>query len=160
MNSAPACRPALIAALGAVTTSLILGTASPAEAAPTLKQKALNVAKAQKGDPYQYGAEGPDRFDCSGLTYYSYRKAGKKITRTAQAQYNNSRHISAKSRKPGDLIFIANRYGVYHAGFYAGFWDGHGWMLDAPKPGRTVGYHQIHYYTDGSANWSYYGEVR
>jgi len=29
---------------------------------------ATRVAVRQKGDPYRYGAAGPGRFDCSGLT--------------------------------------------------------------------------------------------
>ena len=39
-------------------------------------ERALRTAVAQKGDPYAYGAAGPNRFDCSGLTYYSFRRAG------------------------------------------------------------------------------------
>lgn len=37
---------------------------------------AVNVAMAQLGKPYLWGGTGPDRFDCSGLIYYSYVKAG------------------------------------------------------------------------------------
>lgn len=159
MTSAVASRPALLTALGAVTASVVMGTATPAEAA-TLKQAALNAAKTRIGKPYVYGATGPNSFDCSGLTQWSYKQAEKSIPRTAQQQYNSTGHVSPGSRKTGDLIFVANSRGVYHAGFYAGFWDGRGWMLDAPKPGRTVGYHQIRYYTAGPSNWALYGEVR
>ncbi|WP_240802694.1 NlpC/P60 family protein [Streptomyces sp. A0642] len=149
----------MIAALGAVTASLVLGAASPAEAA-TLKQKALNVAKAQKGDRYQRGAAGPSRFDCSGLTFYSFGKAGKKIPRTAQGQYNKSKHVSPSRRKAGDLVFIGRTSGkIYHVGIYAGYWSGKGWMWDSPKPGRTVGLHPIKNYTDGSPR-AFYGEVK
>ncbi|MCX4799595.1 C40 family peptidase [Streptomyces sp. NBC_01242] len=161
MNSVSASRPALIAALGAVTASLMLGTASPAEAA-TLKQAALKVAKARKGDPYQYGAAGPHRFDCSGLTSYSYKKAGKTIPRTAQGQYNKSRHISWKSRQPGDLVFIGrNSKGIYHVGIYAGFWSGKSWMWNANTGsyrGRKVVLAPISEYTAGAH--AYYGQVK
>lgn len=153
MNSVAAFRPALIAAFGAVTVSLILGTASPAEAA-TPKQKALGVAEDQKGDWYEWGAAGPNRFDCSGLTLYSFGKAGKKLPHNAQAQYNGSRHLS--SPKKGDLVFIGySSKSIYHVGIYAG----NGKMWDAPKPGRTVGLHKVSSYTAGSPR-AYFGEVR
>lgn len=121
-------RPALAVALGALTSSLLLGTASPAEAS-TLKQRALSIAAAQKGKPYKWGAAGPNAYDCSGLTSYSYLKAGKKISRTAQGQYNNSRHISRSSLQRGDLVFIGSP--VYHVGIYAGYWSGKSWMWNA-----------------------------
>lgn len=130
---------------------------APDAHAATTAQRALSVAKAQKGDPYKYGATGPNAFDCSGLVKYSYAKVGKSVPRVAQDQYNRSKKVSPSERKPGDLIFIGSSSGnIWHAGFYAGFWDGYGWMLDAPKPGRTVGYHKIKWYTDGSPR-AYYG---
>lgn len=134
----------------ALAGGMILATASDSQAATPLKIRALNVAKSHIGDPYVYGAAGPHSFDCSGLVKYSYSKVGKSIPRTAASQYNSMHHVSAANRQVGDGIFIADSHGVYHTGFYAGFWDGHGWMLDAPKPGRTVGYHQIRYYTAGA----------
>ncbi|MFD8648663.1 C40 family peptidase [Streptomyces mirabilis] len=162
MNSAAVSRPALAVALGAVTASLMLGTASPAEAA-TLKQTALNIANAQKGDPYQYGAAGPDRFDCSGLTFYSYKKAGKTISRTAQAQYNNSRHISWRSRQKGDLVAIGrDSKHVTHIGMYAGYWQGRSWMVNAnsgPYRGFQVAVAPINEYL-GQGRHAYYAEVK
>lgn len=129
-----------------------LMTAPDAEAATlTTRAKAFNVAKAQIGDWYQWGATGPSRFDCSGLTYYSYKKVGKTLPRVAQDQYNRSVKVSAANRKPGDLIFIGkSSKSIYHVGIYAGFWNGYGWMLDAPRTGRQVGYHKIKDYTAGT----------
>ena len=55
----------------------------------------MNIAAAQKGDPYSYGAAGPARFDCSGLVYYSFRRAGfSRIPRTSSAQAGFARHGS------------------------------------------------------------------
>lgn len=82
--------------------------------------KAMKVAEQQLGDRYQWGASGPNRFDCSGLIYYSNKRIGKKVPRTAQAQYNKSKHISAKSRKPGDLVFFGGTHSIYHVGIYIG----------------------------------------
>lgn len=74
------------------------GFTSGAEAA-TPATKALQVAASKKGSPYKYGAVGPKRFDCSGLTLYSFKKAGKSLPRTAAAQYNKTNHVSASNRK-------------------------------------------------------------
>jgi cell wall-associated NlpC family hydrolase len=96
--------------------------------------KALKVAAAKKGAPYRWGAKGPGSFDCSGLTYYAFRKAGKKLPRTAAAQYNRVRHISRSTRRPGDLVFFHAGPSVYHVGIYAG----KGKIWHSPKPGRKV----------------------
>jgi cell wall-associated NlpC family hydrolase len=149
-----------IATTVAVAGGLVLGTATDSQAATSLDLRAKTVAASHIGDPYAWGAAGPHSFDCSGLTFYAYSKVGKKIPRVAKDQYNSSHHISPSRRKPGDLIFIADGGGVYHAGIYAGFWDGHGWMLDAPKTGKTVGYHQIRFYTAGAPHALYGSYVR
>lgn len=105
-----------------------------AHAATSIRVKALNTAAAQKGDPYQSGGAGPNAFDCSGLTYYSFKKNGKKIPRTAQAQYNKATKISAGSRTKGDLVFFGGTNSIYHVGVYAGS----GYIWHSPKPGKRV----------------------
>ncbi|SFE50049.1 NlpC/P60 family protein [Actinacidiphila alni] len=123
----------VLTATAVALPTLLPGTAQPAEAA-TAAVKALNVAASKKGSPYQWGATGPSRFDCSGLTLYSFKRAGKKLPRTAAAQYNSSRHISAKARRVGDLVFFHTGRSVYHVGIYAG----HGRIWHAPKTGARV----------------------
>ncbi|MFJ9589164.1 C40 family peptidase [Streptomyces acidicola] len=125
------------------------GAASEAEAA-SLASTALKVAASKKGSPYKWGAVGPKRFDCSGLTLYSFKKAGKKLPRTAAAQYNKTKHISAKSRKAGDLVFFHSGSYVYHVGIYAG----KGKIWHSPKTGEVVKLERI---------WTksvWYGRVR
>ncbi|MFF9815699.1 C40 family peptidase [Streptomyces sp. NPDC014006] len=120
-----------IAALGG--SIVVPGLASEAAAA-TPATKALQIAASKKGAPYQWGATGPRRFDCSGLTLYSFKKAGKKLPRTAAQQYNRTRHIPARSRKAGDLVFFHSGSNVYHVGIYAGknkIWH-------APRTGDVV----------------------
>ncbi|MER5940995.1 MULTISPECIES: C40 family peptidase [unclassified Streptomyces] len=120
--------------LAAVGGSIVApGLASEAEAA-TPASKALQIAASKKGSPYRWGATGPNRFDCSGLTLYSYKKAGKKLPRTAAQQYNKTRHISAKNRKAGDLVFFHSGSYVYHVGIYAG----KGKLWHSPKTGDVV----------------------
>lgn len=120
--------------LAAVGGSIVApGLASEAEAA-TPATKALQIAASKKGSPYKWGAAGPHRFDCSGLTLYSYKKAGKSLPRTAAQQYNKTRHISAGSRKAGDLVFFHSGSNVYHVGIYAG----KGKIWHSPKSGEVV----------------------
>ncbi|MFE3325869.1 C40 family peptidase [Streptomyces sp. NPDC059176] len=121
--------------LAAVGGSLIVpGGATEAEAAPSYAAKALSVAASKKGSPYRYGAAGPHRFDCSGLILYSYKKAGKRLPRTAQQQYNRTRHVSASQRQRGDLVFFHSGGNVYHVGIYAGG----GRIWHSPKTGSVV----------------------
>jgi cell wall-associated NlpC family hydrolase len=65
---------------------------------------------------------------------WSYRKVGKKLPRTAQAQYNKTRHIKRSGRRPGDLVFFHRGTRIYHVGIYAGS----GRIWHAPHTGARV----------------------
>ncbi|UYQ60848.1 C40 family peptidase [Streptomyces peucetius] len=121
-----------IAAVGG--TLLAPGGTTEAHAVSSHASKALRVAASKEGSPYRYGATGPNRFDCSGLTLYSYKKAGKILPRTAQQQYNRTRHVSAGNRRRGDLVFFHSGGAVYHVGIYAGG----GKIWHSPKTGDVV----------------------
>lgn len=123
----------VLTAAAVAAPSLLPGAAQRADAS-TLGLQALSVAASKQGSPYQWGAVGPHRFDCSGLTLYSFKRAGKKLPRTAAAQYNSTRHLSAGSRKAGDLVFFHSGSSVYHVGIYAGS----GRIWHAPKTGARV----------------------
>jgi cell wall-associated NlpC family hydrolase len=100
-----------------LTGAVIAGAATPASAT-TVKARAYAVAKAQKNDPYRRGGVGPRYFDCSGLTQYAYKGAGKKLPHNAQRQYNATRHIKRSQLQVGDLVFFGNP--ATHVGIYAG----------------------------------------
>jgi cell wall-associated NlpC family hydrolase len=136
--------------IAAVGGSLVVPGASGEAAAATHATKALKIAASKKGSPYAWGAVGPYRFDCSGLTLYSFKKAGKKLPRTAAQQYNKTRHISAKNRKAGDLVFFHSGSYVYHVGIYAG----KGKIWHAPKTGDVVRLQKIW------TNKVWYGRVK
>ncbi|MEN2417259.1 NlpC/P60 family protein [Streptomyces rimosus] len=129
-------RAGLVSAVALATvggTLVAPGASADAEAASS-SAAALRIAASKKGSPYKYGATGPYRFDCSGLTLYSFKRAGKRLPRTAAAQYNRTRHLSASARRLGDLVFFHSRRGVYHVGIYAG----NGKIWHAPRPGTVV----------------------
>lgn len=118
----------------------VIAAAPPSEAATPIRMKALEIAADQKGDPYKSGAEGPSKFDCSGLVHFAYRKAGYKWPSRldAQGQYNRSKEISKSSRKPGDLVFFGpSGSDIRHVGIYAGnnkIWNAN----TGPSRGRKV----------------------
>jgi cell wall-associated NlpC family hydrolase len=85
-----------------------------------LDDQALAVAQEQIGDAQASGGTGPDSFDCSGLTQYSFAQAGHDIPRVAQDQYNASAHKAQADKEPGDLIFFSDGGSIYHVGIYEG----------------------------------------
>lgn len=157
-----AMRTALTGVMAAAVMGSGLALAPNAEAATSLKAKALTTAIAQIGDPYKWGATGPNAFDCSGLIYYSYKVHNKTLPRTAQQQYNKVQHVSPSNRQPGDLVFIGySSSSIYHVGIYKGWKDGKGWMVNANTGayrGRKVVNAPVSEYTVGSPR-AYYGRV-
>ncbi len=111
---------------------------------------ALDFAYAQLGKPYQYGAEGPGSYDCSGLTMKAWAAAGVNITRTTNSQYAATKRVAKSNLQPGDLVFFN---GLGHVGMYVG----NGKMIHAPSTGKNV---QIVSITSGYYLNGYYGAGR
>lgn len=100
---------------------LVVAAAPSSSAAVPIRAKALKTAADQKNKPYKKGAAGPNAYDCSGLTYYSYKKNGKTIPRVAQDQYNKATKVTANKRAKGDLVFFGpSKKKIQHVGIYAG----------------------------------------
>jgi cell wall-associated NlpC family hydrolase len=67
----------------------------------------LQIALAQRGKPYVWGATGPDSFDCSGLVVYAWRRSGHSLrVRTSEEMYRVSDRVAAGAEQPGDLLFM------------------------------------------------------
>jgi len=90
----------------------------------------LGIAASLTGISYVYGGTTPAGFDCSGYTQWVLGKAGKSLSRTAEAQRQAAMPVS--DPQPGDLVF----FGVpaFHVGIYAGG----GMMYDAPRTGKAT----------------------
>ncbi|MED3563275.1 C40 family peptidase [Bacillus xiapuensis] len=69
--------------------------------------KAISVAKANLGVPYQWGGMTPRGFDCSGLVSYSYRVAGKSLPHSAAQMFYTKGTQVKSSLRVGDLMFFA-----------------------------------------------------
>ncbi len=69
-------------------------------------QKAVQTALAQIGDPYVWGAGGPNAFDCSGLTMFAWASAGVGLPHSSRSQYGMGTQISRSEVRAGDLVFF------------------------------------------------------
>jgi cell wall-associated NlpC family hydrolase len=93
---------------------------------------ALRYAFKQIGDNYVWGAAGPIRWDCSGLTMRSYEQAGVRLPHSSRAQFGYGRSIARSNLLPGDLVFFGSP--ISHVGIYVG----KNKMVHAPRPGAKV----------------------
>lgn len=86
----------------------------------------------QIGKPYVWGAEGPDSFDCSGLTSQAWSAAGRGIPRTSQEQWKELPKVPVSALRPGDLVIYFPK--ATHVALYIG----DGLVVQAPRPGTKV----------------------
>lgn len=95
---------------------------------------AVDTALAQQGKPYVWGASGPNSFDCSGLTMYSWGRAGVSLPHQSAEQYGYGTHVPPDLAylKPGDLLFFYSP--IHHVAIYVG----NGLQVHAPTSGDVV----------------------
>lgn len=90
-------------------------------APPGAAHDAVQTALDQVGDMYVYGASGPDRFDCSGLTMYAYRAAGVNLPHSSRAQYQLGKPVASGQWVAGDLLFYGgSASSIHHVAMYIG----------------------------------------
>ncbi|MFE3599025.1 NlpC/P60 family protein [Streptomyces sp. NPDC059142] len=94
--------------------------------------RAVEFAAAQIGKPYEWGAEGPGSYDCSGLTSQAWAHAGLAIPRTSQEQWRDLPRIPLHELRPGDLVVYFPE--ATHVAIYLG----DGMVIQAPRPGAHV----------------------
>jgi peptidoglycan DL-endopeptidase CwlO len=105
---------------------------------------AVRAALSRQGDPYVWGATGPNSFDCSGLMQWSYNQAGIGIDRSTYSQVTDGRAVSASQLQPGDLIFY------YSDNSHVAMYVGNGMAVHAPTSGDVV--KVMNYQSIGSVN--------
>src|ERR1700728_947940 len=125
------------ASSGGAPTASGTGTASGAGAA------AVAAAESQLGVPYVWGGETPGGgFDLSGVTQWSWGRAGVSIPRTAATQDAAVPHVSLTDLQPGDLLFYYNLDGddaIDHVVMYVGSGPyGSQTIIQAPYTGADV----------------------
>lgn len=97
---------------------------------------AVTFAFNQIGKMYEYGADGPETYDCSGLTSKAWAAAGKSLAHSAATQYSQTTRISRSQLKAGDLVFYRNNG---HVALYVG----DGMIIDASRTGEPVKHRSI-----------------
>lgn len=98
---------------------------------------AANFAKKQLGEKYVLGGEGPDIWDCSGLTQESYRSVGVFIPRTSEAQWAAPYQKTTWGHWAiGDLIY-SNFPGEVSPGHVC-MYTGEGMCIEAPHTNDVV----------------------
>ncbi|HEY1180440.1 MAG TPA: NlpC/P60 family protein [Phytomonospora sp.] len=93
--------------------------------------EAVSFAYDQIGDPYQYGAGGPNSWDCSGLTQGAWGAAGVSLSHNTNMQWNEVPHVSRSQLAAGDLVFYND---LNHVAIYAG----DNVIVHAPTAGQNV----------------------
>ncbi|MGH3495944.1 MAG: C40 family peptidase [Nocardioidaceae bacterium] len=139
-------RLVLLPVLACVSLLVVMSTVQPASAVTMARKhhrnhhilRAVNIAVHKVGDPYRYGASGPNAFDCSGLTMFAFDRAGLHLPRTAAAQYRSMRRIPKARMHRGDLMFFYDSSGIYHVAVFLGWHRGRRVLLHSPYPGRHV----------------------
>jgi cell wall-associated NlpC family hydrolase len=116
----------------AVTGQAPAAPVGPVVASSQAAQTAVNTALAQVGKPYVWGGSGPNGYDCSGLTMYSYAAAGIALPHSAAGQSAMGMPVSVSQLQPGDLLFYYSP--VSHVAMYIG----NGQMVHASTEGEPV----------------------
>ena len=127
------------------------GTPPPSAPAPSSGPRpnaaavatAIAFARAQVGEPYQFGAAGPSAWDCSGLTMMAYSAAGLAIGgHGSSAQYTRAASrgllVPYSQVQPGDLIFYSTGGSTTASKYHVALYIGGGQMIEAPYPGKPV----------------------
>jgi murein DD-endopeptidase len=128
----------IIAIAGCASTPISKQDDSPVDAQsqsyPAIRDDLVRYAWRALGTPYAWGGADPSGFDCSGLVYYVYNKAGLQVPRTTEEQLAMSTSMDVKQLKPGDLVFFDTGFWQTHVGIYLG----HGEFIHAPGSGEAV----------------------
>lgn len=124
------------ALLGGLPSQHLGQHAEAASTKTTAQQRlrAMKVALAQRGDPYRYGATGPNAFDCSGLVKFSYGRVGRSTPRTTDQLKAGLRAVSKSAKRKGDIIVFHNNGNAYHAGIFVG----NNRIVHSSRPGTPV----------------------
>ena len=100
----------------------------------------IYVAQSKLGKPYVWGAFGPDKFDCSGFTYYCFKQIGVELKQSAYTQgYDSSQPMisSIPDLRRGDLVFF-NTVTDSDLSDHAGLYLGNGYFIHASSGGGKV----------------------
>jgi cell wall-associated NlpC family hydrolase len=102
----------------------------PANASATESEVVL-FAIAQLDKPYVFGADGPEAYDCSGLTMAAWARVDVQLPHSSEAQAAVGVPTSASALVPGDLVLVPGDDGTLAAPGHVGLYLGEGLVLNA-----------------------------
>ena len=117
---------------GGATLSAAPAVSSPPPPVGSGASGAVAAAESRVGDWYQWGATGPNTFDCSGLVMWAYAQVGISLPHFSGAQYADTTHIPMSDLQPGDLVFFSD------PGEHVAMYVGNGEIIEAPHTGAQV----------------------
>lgn len=120
---------------GLTATTVVGISGGGAQTAPdAAAARVVAAARSNVGDAYKWGGNGPDAWDCSGLTSVLWRTVGgvSSVPRTSRQQAEWVWPMRAADARPGDLVFFGNP--VSHVAVYAG----EGRIVDASSSKKAV----------------------
>lgn len=130
-------RKATVVITSTIAASVIAMAPASATASTAKAKHSVSYAMSKRNHRYEYGKAGPTYFDCSGLTYASWKSAGVSIPRVADAQWHKLKRVKTFSRnhafsfaglRPGDIVVFG-----YSSGYadHVALYVGDGAILDA-----------------------------
>ncbi len=111
--------------------------ADPTTVSP-LMGSVIDVMRQQLGKPYQWGATGPNSFDCSGLIGYAFSARGVTVPRTSRQLWRAGSHPGLAGLRAGDLLFWGSQPGNVQSIHHVTTYLGGGMMIAAPRTGDVV----------------------
>ncbi|GAB5521834.1 MAG: hypothetical protein RhofKO_40850 [Rhodothermales bacterium] len=92
-----------------------------AEQSTRVHAQLIDAYQAWAGTPYQWGGNGPNTFDCSGLIVRVFRETfGMTLPRTTHQMLNEGDYVPQDALRVGDLVFFKPNPKGNHAGIYIG----------------------------------------
>ena len=98
------------------------------------QQQIIQNAVNQIGQPYKFGGNNPNGFDCSGLVQYSFSRSGIIVPRTTKELLRFFSEIPRSQLQAGDLVFFRIDAQKMHVGIMLNNQD----FVHAPSSGKTV----------------------
>jgi cell wall-associated NlpC family hydrolase len=118
---------------------------------------AIAYAESKLGDPYVWGANGPNAFDCSGFVQQAWLAAGVSIPRTSYEEWAQLPHVSVDQLQPGDLLFFEpDSQGPGHVALYVG----DGMYVQETHPGSIAEWASLDPSSPYYGNMPYVGAAR
>ena len=148
LRTQPSKRPAPAIVAIALAIAVVAPAVSnvPVVVAADPQQAVVRLTMDTVGSPYVFGAEGPNKFDCSGLVYWVFKQAGElpRIGGARMGARSYVRWFVARGRwskdesdaRPGDLV-------AWEGGAHIGIYIGPNRVVSALNPKLGVRVHDL-----------------